>query len=100
MNTDNIINQLLVNLMINNPDYPWTEIISNTTNPDYYMEDEEPGFQQIEKYLTQNKKHILILINTDDQVIYPSVPEEESVPVPLSDENYLIEDITFSIYWD
>lgn len=88
--TIKIINQLLVNLMINNPDHLWTSIITVSTQDD-------EGIDALYKLITQNKKHILININIDDLSMYPMIINE---PIPLSQENYLIEDITFSIYWD
>lgn len=93
MNTEaaiKIINQLLVNLMINHPDHLWTSIITVSTQDD-------EGIDALYELIKQNKKHILININIDELSMYPMVLNE---PIPLSDENYLIEDVTFSIYWD
>lgn len=96
MNTEaaiKIINQLLVNLMINHPDHLWTDFIACSVQ-------DENCIDKLYKLIKQNKKHILIVINVDNMEIYPSAPSILSEVSPLSDENYLIEDITFSIYWD
>lgn len=88
-----IVNQLLVNLMTNHPDHLWTDFIACSVQ-------DENCIDKLYKFIKQNKKRILIVIDIYNMEIYPSSPGLLSKSFPLSDENYTIEDITFSIYWD
>lgn len=90
------MNQLLIVLISQVPEYPWTEIIFNSTilnstgDPINFEDD-------IDKITTNGGNEVYLILNTDD-LILNAYPKEETDEEPFI--SFTLENIKYSLFID
>lgn len=85
------MNQLLIVLISQVPEYPWIEIISNSTEDPMNLEDD------IDKITTNGGNEVYLILNTDD-LILNAYPKEETDEEPFI--SFTLENIKYSLFID
>lgn len=85
------MNQLLIILISQVPDYPWTEIIFNSTEDPIDFEDD------INKIITNGGQEVYLILNTDDMVL-TAYPKEETEEEPFI--SFTLENIKYNLFID
>lgn len=90
------MNQLLIILISQVPEYPWTEIIFNST---IFNSTEDPiNFEDdIDKITTNGGNEVYLILNTDD-LILQAYPKEETDEEPFI--SFTLENIKYSLFID
>lgn len=85
------MNQLLITLISEVPEYPWMEIIFNSTGDPIDFEDD------INKITTNGDNEVYLILNTDD-LILNAYPKEETDEEPFI--SFTLENIKYSLFID
>lgn len=89
--TTRAFNQLLIILISQFQDYPWTEIIFNSTEDPIDFEDD------INKITTNGGNEVNLILNTDD-LILNAYPKEETDEEPFI--SFTLENIKYNLFID
>ena len=89
--TTRAFNQLLIILISEFQDYPWTEIIFNSTEDPIDFEDD------INKITTNGGNEVYLILNTDD-LILNAYPKEETDEEPFI--SFTLENIKYNLFID
>lgn len=85
------MNQLLIILISQVPEYPWMEISFNSTEDPRDFEDD------IDKIITNGGNEVYLILNTDDLVLN-AYPKEETDEEPFI--SFTLENIKYSLFID
>ena len=85
------MNQLLIILISQVPEYPWMEIIFNSTGDPIDFEDD------IDKITTNGGNEVNLILNTDD-LILNAYPKEETEEKPFI--SFTLENIKYNLFID
>lgn len=85
------MNQLLIILISQVPEYPWMEIIFNSTEDPIDFEDD------IDKITTNGGNEVYLILNTDD-LILNAYPKEETDEEPFI--SFTLENIKYNLFID
>lgn len=85
------MNQLLIILISQVPEYPWMEIIFNSTGDPIDFEDD------IDKITTNGGNEVNLILNTDD-LILNAYPKEETDEEPFI--SFTLENIKYNLFID
>lgn len=85
------MNQLLIILISQVPEYPWIEISFNFTGDPVDFEDD------IDKIITNGGNEVYLILNTDD-LILNAYPKEETDEEPFI--SFTLENIKYSLFID
>lgn len=90
------MNQLLIILISQVPEYPWMEIIFNST---IFNSTEDPiNFEDdIDKITTNGGNEVYLILNTDD-LILNAYPKEETDEEPFI--SFTLENIKYNLFID
>ena len=85
------MNQLLIILISQDQEYPWMEIIFNSTGDPIDFEDD------IDKITTNGGNEVNLILNTDD-LILNAYPKEETDEEPFI--SFTLENIKYNLFID
>lgn len=85
------MNQLLIILISQVPEYSWMEIIFNSTGDPIDFEDD------IDKITTNGDNEVYLILNTDD-LILNAYPKEETDEEPFI--SFTLENIKYNLFID
>lgn len=90
------MNQLLIILISQVPEYPWMEIIFNST--DFNSTEDPINFEDdIDKITTNGGNEVYLILNTDD-LILNAYPKEETDEEPFI--SFTLENIKYNLFID
>lgn len=90
------MNQLLITLISEVPEYPWMEIIFNSTTFD--STGDPINFEDdIDKITTNGGNEVYLILNTDD-LILNAYPKEETDEEPFI--SFTLENIKYNLFID
>lgn len=90
------MNQLLIILISQVPEYPWMEIIFNST--DFNSTGDPIDFEDdIDKITTNGGNEVYLILNTDD-LILNAYPKEETDEEPFI--SFTLENIKYNLFID
>ena len=85
------MNQLLITLISQVPEYPWMEIIFSSTGDPIDFEDD------IDKIITNGGNEVYLILNSDDLVLN-AYPKEETDEEPFI--SFTLENIKYNLFID
>lgn len=85
------MNQLLIILISQVPEYPWMEVLFNFTGDPIDFEDD------IDKIITNGGNEVYLILNTDDLTLN-AYPKEETDEEPFI--SFTLENIKYSLFID
>lgn len=92
-------NQLLIILISQVPDYPWSVILLNSLRDENSLDDEKDRDleEDITTITTNGGQEVNLILNTDD-LILNAYPKEEDEEEPLI--SFTLENIKYKLYID